>query len=65
MSDTGNRAIEDGFSPTPGVGRFASPGAPGDSATRSLAGGAVWHCFVEVDRPDQPTNGFGHAQPAH
>jgi len=68
VSDIGNRAIEDGFSLTPGVGRFVGLGAPRESAMWPLAGGAVWRCFVEVpggdDRPDQPAGGFGHAQPA-
>ena len=68
MSDTGNRAIQDGFSMMPGAGRFVGLGAPREDVMGPLAGGAVWRCFVEVpggdDRPDQPTSGFRHAQPA-
>ncbi len=69
MFDTGDRAIEDGFSMMPGARRFVGLGAWKDGVTGPLAGGAVWRCFVEVsggdDRPDQPAGGFGHAQPAH
>ncbi len=52
----------------PGAGRFVGLGAPRDDVMGPLAGGAVGRCFVEApggdDRPDQPTSGFRHAQPA-